>query len=61
VARLIQHEHEGGASIHVVTHEAPAGELQAALSEIAALPECRAVPSVLAVISDRGVSGLGWS
>src|SRR5215216_4470750 len=61
VARLIQHEHEGGASIHVVTHEAPAGEVEAALAEIAALPECRAVPSVLPVISDRGVSGLGWS
>jgi homoserine dehydrogenase len=61
VARLIQHEHEGSASIHVVTHEAPAGEVEAALGEIAALPECRAVPSVLPVISDRGVSGLGWS
>ena len=60
VARLIQHElADGAAVLHVVTHEAAAGELEAALAEIAALPECRREPSVLAVISDRGVGGLG--
>ncbi len=57
VARLIQHELEGGASLHVVTHEAPAGAVEAALAEIAALPETHGAPTRLAVISDRGVAG----
>src|SRR5436190_6955875 len=62
VARLIQHELEdGAAALHVVTHEAPAGDVEAALAEVAALPECRRPPSVLDVVSDRGVAGLGWS
>jgi homoserine dehydrogenase len=61
VARLIQHQAEVGAELHVVTHEAAEGEVAAALDEIARLPESRGLPSALPVVSDRGVPGLGWS
>jgi homoserine dehydrogenase len=61
VARLIQAPANGGASLHVVLHEAPEGKVKAALAEIAALPETHGRPTVLPVISDRGVAGLGWS
>jgi homoserine dehydrogenase len=61
VARLVQHQGDGAATIHVVTHEAAGGDVEAALEEIAALPETRAAPSALPVVSDRGVAGLGWS
>ncbi|MCC6222084.1 MAG: homoserine dehydrogenase [Thermoleophilia bacterium] len=59
VARLIQHGLADGASLHVVTHEAAAGAVDAALADIALLPETRATPTRLAVISDRGVAGPG--
>ena len=61
VARLIQHLSDGGATLHVVTHEAPSGAVAAALADIEGLPETRTKPSALRVISDRGVAGLGWS
>jgi homoserine dehydrogenase len=61
VARLIQQAEEGGAGLHIVTHEAAAGQVAAALAEIAELPDTRSDPSALPVISDRGVPGLGWS
>ncbi|MGH2449942.1 MAG: homoserine dehydrogenase [Candidatus Limnocylindria bacterium] len=61
VARLVQHQGNGRATLHVVTHEAPAGHLEAALQEIAGLPETRAAPTSLPVVSDRGVPGLGWA
>ncbi len=62
VARLVQHElGQGGAALHVVTHEAGWGALSQALAEIAQLPETRQRPTVLPVISDRGVAGLGWA
>jgi homoserine dehydrogenase len=61
VARLIQQQANGAATLHVVTHEAPEGDLRAALEEIAELPESREAPSALPVISDRGVPGLGWA
>ena len=51
VARLVQHQAEGGADIHVVTHEAAAGAVDAALAEIAALPETHGAPTRLAVIA----------
>ena len=38
VARLVQHEQNGGAALHVVTHEAQAGDMEAALAEIRDLP-----------------------
>jgi homoserine dehydrogenase len=61
VARLVQHQSGDGATLHVVTHEAPAGEVAAALADIEGLPETREAPTVLRVISDRGVAGLGWA
>jgi homoserine dehydrogenase len=60
VARLVQHQAEGGATLHIVTHEAPAGRLRDALDEIDALEETRGPASALPVISDRGVAELGW-
>jgi hypothetical protein len=54
VARLVQHQLESGAAIHLVTHVAQSGAVEAALAEIAALPEVRGTPTRLAVISDRG-------
>jgi len=57
VARLVQHQSERGADLHVVTHEAPAGAVDAALLDIAALPETHGTPMRLAVIasSDSGL------
>jgi hypothetical protein len=61
VARIVQHPNENGAAVHVVTHEAAAGALGAALAEIAELPESRERPMALPVVSDRGVQELGWA
>ena len=61
VARLIQDPTPEGATLHVVLHEAPEGDVLAALDEIAALPESRGRPSALPVVSDRGVAGMGWA
>ena len=62
VARLLQHEvGDGGAALHVVTHETASGDLSAALADISELPEARQPPTALPVISDRGVPGLGWT
>ncbi|HEY7002966.1 MAG TPA: homoserine dehydrogenase [Gaiellaceae bacterium] len=61
VARLVQHQVNGWATLHIVTHEAPAGDIEAALEEIAGLEESKAPPAALPVISDRGVPGLGWA
>jgi homoserine dehydrogenase len=60
VARLVQRPGNGSATLHIVTHEAPAGRLRDALDEIDALDETRGRASALAVISDRGVAELGW-
>jgi homoserine dehydrogenase len=60
VARLIQAQTPGGASLHIVLHEAPEGQVKAALAEITALPEAQGRPTLLPVVSDRGVSELGW-
>ena len=61
VARLVQHQRDGGATLHVVTHEGAEGDLRSALQEIESLPETRGTPSALPVISDRGIAGLGWA
>jgi homoserine dehydrogenase len=61
IARLVQHQGEQSATLHIVTHEAPAGRLADALAEIDALDETRGQASALPVISDRGVAGLGWA
>ncbi len=60
VARLVQRPDDDSATLHIVTHEAPAGRLREALDEIDALDETRGRASALAVISDRGVAELGW-
>ena len=61
IARLVQKQDNGSATLHIVTHEAPSGDLDAALEEIAELEESKSSPSALPVISDRGVPGLGWA
>jgi homoserine dehydrogenase len=61
VARLIQVPAQAGAALHVVAHEAPQRAIDNALAEIAQLPEMHARPSVLPVVSDRGVAELGWA
>ena len=61
VARLIQAPVGAGAALHIVLHETPQREIDAALGEIAQLPQVHAPPSLLPVISDRGVVELGWA
>jgi homoserine dehydrogenase len=61
IARLVQKQENGSATLHIVTHEAPSGDVEAALEEIAELEESKSAPSSLPVISDRGVAGLGWA
>jgi homoserine dehydrogenase len=53
VARLVQHQTDEGATLHVVTHEAATGDVEAALADIERLPETRGRPSALPVISER--------
>jgi homoserine dehydrogenase len=61
VARLVQHQLDGSAALHIVTHEAPCGRIDAALAEIAELPETHRPPTSFPVVSQRGVPGLGWA
>ena len=61
VARLVQAPVEGGAVLHIVLHESPQRDVDNALAEIVQLPEVHSPPSVLPVISDRGVVELGWA
>ena len=61
VARLLQHQTGEGAALHVVTHEAPQGALEAALATISAMGDVQRTPLPFPVISHRGVSGLGWA
>ncbi|HSF60075.1 MAG TPA: homoserine dehydrogenase [Gaiellaceae bacterium] len=61
VARLTQVPAGSGATLHVVLHEAPQREVDAALAEITALPQIHGAPSALPVVSDRGVVELGWA
>jgi len=54
VARLSQKlVDENGAALDIVTHEAPAGRVEAALAQVAALDEVHATPTAIPVISDR--------
>ena len=61
VARLVQQPGDGHAVLHVVTHEALAGNVAAALEAIRGLPESRGTASALPVVSQRGVEELGWA
>ena len=57
VARLIQEQGDGDATLHRVTHETAEGALDAALGEIARTPGTRRPPSVLLVVPDRDRPG----
>jgi homoserine dehydrogenase len=61
VARLVQKPGDGHAVLHVVTHEAPAGRVEAALTAIGRLPESRGDSTAIPVVSQRGVEELGWT
>jgi homoserine dehydrogenase len=61
IARLLQHQNGTGAALHVVTHEARAGALEEALAALGALPEVHKCSQPLPVVSDRGVTELGWA
>jgi homoserine dehydrogenase len=61
IARLVQHPNGDGAALHVVTHEAREGSLNEALIALEAMDEVRRRPLAFPVISDRGVTELGWA
>lgn len=61
IARLLQHQNGDGAALHVVTHEARAGALKEALAAIEALPAVHGASTPRPVVSDRGVTELGWA
>jgi homoserine dehydrogenase len=61
IARLLQHANGDGAALHVVTHEAATGALDAALAAIEQLPQIKRRSAPLPVVSDRGVTELGWA
>jgi len=61
IARLLQHANGDGAAIHVVTHEAREGSLKEALAAISAMDEVRTPPLPYPVVSERGVTELGWA
>ena len=61
IARLLQQPNGNGAALHVVTHEARTGALADALEALGSLPEVHKRSRPLPVISDRGVSELGWA
>jgi hypothetical protein len=52
IAQLVQRLDEGQAALELVLHAAPLGAVQAALVEIAALPEVLGRPFLAPVISD---------
>src|SRR6187200_550935 len=61
VARLVQAPAEVGAVLHIVVHETAQRDVEAALAEIAQLPSVHAPPFLVPVVSDRGVTELGWA
>jgi homoserine dehydrogenase len=61
IARLVQHQDGTGATLHVVTHEAQAGALATALDDLGSLAEVRRSSRPIPVVSDRGVTELGWA
>ncbi len=61
IARLVQTQMDGGATLHIVSHEAAYGAVESALAEIDKLPESREISAAFPVISERGISELGWT
>ena len=54
IAQLAQHLVNGTAALDLVTHEAPAGRVEAALESAARLAEVRSRPEALRMITERG-------
>jgi homoserine dehydrogenase len=54
IAQFTQHLVNGSAALDLVTHEAPAGRVKAALDSAAGLSEVRSRPEALRVITERG-------
>jgi homoserine dehydrogenase len=61
VARLVQTQFDGAATLHVATHEATYEAIGGALEEIKKLRESREISAAFPVISQRGISELGWT
>jgi homoserine dehydrogenase len=61
IARLLQHQNGDGAALHVVTHEAKVGALRAALDAVGELDDVHGCSTPRPVVSDRGVTELGWA
>jgi homoserine dehydrogenase len=61
VARLVQVPTDDGAVLHVVVHEAAESDVGHALADIAELGNLHSPPSLVPVVSDRGVVELGWA
>jgi|tagenome__1003787_1003787.scaffolds.fasta_scaffold20949032_2 homoserine dehydrogenase len=61
IARLLQQQNGDGASLHVVTHQARAGALADALDALGDLDDVHRRSHPLPVVSERGVSELGWA
>jgi homoserine dehydrogenase len=61
IARLVQHPNGDGAALHIVTHEAREGALNEALAALEAMDAVQRRPLAFPVISDRGVTELGWA
>ena len=57
----MQHPNGAGAALHVVTHEARIGALSDALGALGELPEVHDRSLPLPVVSERGVTELGWA
>jgi hypothetical protein len=53
VAQLVQRLSDGQAALELVLHEAPLGQVTAALAEISAFPEVLGRPFLAPVVSDR--------
>jgi homoserine dehydrogenase len=54
IAQVAQHLVNGTAALDLVTHEAPAGRVEAALDSAAGLTEVRSRPEALRMITERG-------
>jgi len=55
VAQLVQRPVDGAATLELILHDAPLGEVSAALREIAAFPEVLQPPFLLPVVTERGL------
>jgi len=61
IARLVQVPTTDGAVLHIVVHEAAESAVEGALADIADVGSLHAPPFLVPVVSDRGVTELGWA